>query len=328
MRRRDFIRLLGGAAAAWPIAALAQQTALPVIGFLNSGSAALFADRVRAFRQGLSEAGYVEGRNATIEFRWADGDIEALPALAADLIRRKVNVIVTGGGNAPATAAKAATATLPIVFQIGGDPVEAGLVASLSRPGGNVTGVTVMALDLTQKMLELLHDVVPAAAVVAALVNPANVANVELEAKELESAARALGLELHVLRASNEREFGEVFQKLAELHAGALVIASDAYFSSQAGQLATLTIRHGVPAIYQFREFAAAGGLISYGGSLTEAYRQVGLYVGRILKGEKPAALPVMQPTKFELAINLRTAKALGLSLPPMWLARADEVIE
>ena len=326
MRRRDFITLLGGTAA-WPIAARAQQPVVPVIGFLSSGSAALFADRVRAFRQGLSEAGYIEGRNATVEYRWADGEIDRLPALAADLVRSKVNVIATNGGNAPALAARAATATLPIVFQVGGDPVEYGLAASLSHPGGNMTGVTLFAVELTQKSIELLHDVVPTATVVAALVNPTNVA-AEAEIKELESATRALGLELHVLRARNEREFNAVFEKLAEGHAGGLVIAADAYFSTQAGQLATLTVRHGVPAIYPFREFFVAGGLISYGGSLTEAHRQLGLYVGRILKGEKPADLPVIQPTAFELVINLKTAKALGLTIPDKLLALVDEVIE
>jgi putative ABC transport system substrate-binding protein len=324
--RRQFITLLGGAAG-WPIAARAQQAAQPVIGFLSSGSAALFADRIRAFHQGLGEAGYVEGRNATVEYRWADGEIDRLPALAADLVRRKVNVIATSGGNAPALAANAATATVPIVFEVGGDPVGSGLVASVSHPGGNMTGVTVFAFELTQKTLELFHDVVPTATVVAGLVNPTN-ERAEAEARELVSAARTLGLELHVLRASNEREFGTVFGQLTELRAGGLVIAADVYFSSQAGQLAALAIRHGVPAIYPFREFATAGGLISYGGSLTEAHRQLGRYVGRILKGEKPAGLPIMQSTKFDLLINLRTAKALGLSLPPLWLARADEVIE
>jgi putative ABC transport system substrate-binding protein len=326
MKRRDFLRLIGGAAAAWPLAAPAQQP-LPRIGFLSSGSATLFADRVRAFQGGLGQAGFMEGRNAAIEYRWAEGDLDRLPALAADLVRRNVNVIATSGGIPATLAAKAATTTIPIVFQVGVDPVELGLVASLNRPGANLTGVTVVATELTPKTLELLHDVVPAATIAAALINP-NSPSYELDSKALPAAAQALGLELHILHATNERDFVAVFEQLAKLHAGALVIAADSYFTSQAGQLATLTIRHGVPAIYAFREFVAAGGLLSYGGSNTEAHRQVGLYVGRVLKGEKPADLPIMQPTKFELAINLRTAKALGLTIPPMWLARADEVIE
>jgi putative ABC transport system substrate-binding protein len=327
VRRRDLIRLLGGAAAVWPLTARAQQAALPVVGFLSSASAALFAERVRGFREGLSEAGYVEGRNVIIDYRWADGQIDRLPMLAADLVRRNVGVIATSGGTSAAEAARGATKTIPVVFQVGTDPVAQGLVASLSRPGGNLTGVTTLTLELTPKTLELLHDVVPAATVVAALVNPTDPVG-ERVSRELVAAARALGLEIHVLRTSDERDFRAVFESLAKLHVGGLVIGGDPYFTSQIGQLATLTIRHAVPAIYPFPEFVAAGGLISYGGSIKEAHRQVGVYVGRILRGEKPAALPVVQPTKFELGINLRTAKALGLTIPPMWLARADEVIE
>jgi putative ABC transport system substrate-binding protein len=327
IRRRDFITLLGGATAAWPLATPAQQGALPVIGWLSSGLAALSADRVRAFREGLSETGYVEGRNAAIEFQWADGQIDRLPMLATDLVRRNVSVIATSGGGAAAAAVRAATTTIPIVFQVGVDPVQLGLVASFNRPGGNLTGVTVLGTELGPKTLELLHDMVPAATVVAALVNPTNLVG-ESASKELEVAARTLGLEIHVLRASDERDFGTVFDSLAKLGAGGLVIAGDPYFTSRAEQLAALAIRRAMPAIYPIREFVAAGGLLSYGGSITDAHRQVGRYAGGILKGEKPADLPVMQPTQFDLAINLRTAKALGLSIPPMWLARADEVIE
>jgi putative ABC transport system substrate-binding protein len=326
MRRRDFVTLLGGAMA-WPLVARAQQPAVPVIGFLNSGSPDADRDRVRAFRQGLSETGYVEGRNVTIEYLWADDHNDRLPAMAVDLVHRSVKVIVTGG--TPATlAARAATKTIPIVFVLSTDPVQAGLVASLNRPGGNITGVTGLNVELAPKKLELLHELLPSAASVALLVNPTNTVATEHETRTVQSAARTLGLRLHILNSSTERDFDTVFATLAQLRASALVIAPDAFFISQSEQLGALTVRHAVPAITQFREFAAGGGLMSYGGSFTEAARLVGFYTGRILKGGKPADLPVVQTTKVELIINLKTAKALGLTIPLPLLGRADEVIE
>jgi putative ABC transport system substrate-binding protein len=327
MNRREFITLLGGAAAAWALAARAQQPAMPVIGFLNSSSPDAEGDRVRAYRQGLSEAGYVEGRNLTIEYRWADGHNDRLPSMAADLVRRGVNVIVTGG--TPATlAAKAATATTPIVFILSTDPVEAGLVASLNRPGGNLTGVTGLNVELAPKKLELLHELLPSATILALLVNPTNAVAAKSESQAVQAAARTIGLQLHELHASTERDFDSVFASLVRLRAGALVIGSDLFFTSRSKQLAELTVRHAVPSIYQFREFVTAGGLMSYGGSITDWGHQGGIYTGRILAGAKPAELPVHQATKLELFVNSKTAKALGLDLPATLLARADEVIE
>ena len=327
MRRREFIAFLGSGAATWPFAARAQQTAMPVIGLLGSASPDLWTDRLRAFRRGLSETGYVEDRNVAIEYRWAEGQNDRLPALAADLVRRKVAVISVLGGTVGALAAKAATTTIPIVLFSAGDPVMMGLVASLNRPGGNVTGVSDLSAQLGSKRLELLHELVPTATTIALLVNPTNPL-AETQSKDLQAAARALGLELHILHAGTEREFDTVFATVAQLRAGALVIGVDGFFTDRMEQLAALTVRHAVPTIYINREFAAAGGLISYGGSRADAYRLVGIYTGRILKGEKPADLPVQQATKVELFINFKTAKALGLTVPLSLLGRADEVIE
>jgi ABC-type uncharacterized transport system substrate-binding protein len=326
MKRRKVIALLGGAAAGWPLVVRAQQPAMPVIGVLDGRSADESAPLVAALRRGLNEAGYVEGRNVAIEYHWAHGEYDRLPALAADLVRRQVTVIATSG-NASALAAKTATATIPIVFLTGADPVQAGLVASLSRPGGNLTGVTSLGVELGPKRLELLHELVPAATTIAILVNPAN-RSAEIQVRDIQAAARTLGLELHILHASTEREIDAAFAALTRLRAGALVISPEAFFNSRSEQLAALTVRHAVPAIYTYREFAAAGGLMSYGGSITDSYRQAGVYIGRILKGEKPADLPVQQSAKVELIINMKTAKALGLTVPLALLGRADEVIE
>jgi len=324
MRRREFITLLGGAAAAWPLAARAQQPAMPVIGFLGSAS---LEDRLRAFRQGLRDTGYVEGNNVAIEYRWAEGQNDRLPTLAANLVRIRVTVIATPDTTA-ALAAKAATTTIPIIFFTAANPVEIGLVANLARPGGNLTGVTTLGLEVGPKRLELLHELVPAATTMALLVNPTSLALSERTTRDLQTAARALGLKIHVLHASTEREIDSAFATFAQLQAGGLVIGPDAFFTSRAEELAALALRHRVPAIYQFREFVEAGGLMSYGTDLTDGNRLTGVYTGRILKGEKPADLPVQQSSKAELIINLKTARALGLTVPLALLGRANEVIE
>jgi ABC-type uncharacterized transport system substrate-binding protein len=324
VRRREFIALLGGAAAG-PLSARAQQPALPVIGFLNSASPGALTNLVAAFRHGLKETGYIEGQNVLIEGRWAEGQNDRLPGLADDLLRRQVIVIAAAGG-VSARAAKAATTTVPIVFWIEGDPVEMGLVASLNRPGSNLTGVTTLGAELTAKRLELLREVVPTVTTVAALVDPTTL-TAETLSRDLQSSARALGLQIHLVRASAE-SIDPAFATSLERRAGGIVIGPGPFLSSRSKHLAALALRHGVPAIFQFREFVTAGGLISYGGSVTELYRLAGVYAGRILKGEKPADLPVQQSTKVELMINLKTAKALGLTVPQSVLARADEVIE
>jgi putative tryptophan/tyrosine transport system substrate-binding protein len=328
VKRRAFMTLLGGAAAVWPLMARAQQPAMPVIGFLGSASPDRWAGRMRAFHQGLSETGYAEGRNVVIEYRWAEGQNDRLGPLAAELVGRQVTVIVTPGSTPAALAAKAATTTIPIVFEVASDPVELGLVTSLARPGGNITGVTSLNAEVGPKRLELLHELVPTATVVGLLVNPTNPNLAELTTKNLHAAARSLGLKMHILHASADRDFDTVFATLNQLRAGALVIGTDPFFSSRLEQLATLTARHAVPTVYQFREFTAAGGLMSYGGSLTDTFRAAGVYTGRILKGDKPADLPVQRTTKVELFLNLRTAKVLGLEVPRTLIARADEVIE
>ena len=327
MQRREFITLLGGAAVAWPFVARAQQPAMPVVGFLNAASAKNYARQLSAFVKGLGEAGYVEGQNVAIKYRWAEGHIDRLPAMAADLVHRQVAVIAATSTPA-ALAAKAATTTIPIVFETSGDPIKLGLVASLNRPGGNVTGVTQLTVGLAPKEMEVLHELLPSARVMALLVNPADPALAETATKEMQAAALTLGLELHVLNASAERDFDAVFAKLVEFRAGGLVIGGDALFTSRSEQLAALAARHAVPAAYKGREFAAAGGLLSYGTDITDSYHLAGNYTGRILKGDKPADLPVQQATKIELIINLKTAKALGLNVPNTLIGRADEVIE
>jgi putative tryptophan/tyrosine transport system substrate-binding protein len=330
IERRKFLATLGGAAT-WPLAARAQQPTMPVIGFLSGYPAESFAPETQpyaaAFRQGLSETGYSDGHNVTIEYRWAENQPSRLPVLAAELVRRKVAVIAATGGTASALAAKAATATIPIVFTGGSDPVAIGLVASLNRPGGNVTGVTFLANVLAAKRVELVNDVVPRASLIGLLVNPDN-PNAASETSDMETATRAIGKQSVLLRASTDRQLDAAFTSLVEQRANALAIAGDTFFLSRREQLVALVARYAIPASYPSREFVVAGGLMSYGASITDMYRLAGVYTGRILKGEEPANLPVMQPTKFELTINLKTAKALGLEIPPTLLARADEVIE
>ena len=328
MRRRVFITLLGSAAIVMPLAARAQQKAMPVIGFLSGTSLGPNGANVAAFRQGLSETGYVEGQNLAIEYRWAEGRYELLPALAADLVGRTVDVIVTGGGGQNAVvAAKSATSTIPIVAVMGDDPVATGLVTSLARPGGNLTGVSILVVELMPKRLELLSELVPQARVVALLVNPTN-ENTRRIMRDVQEAARAKGLQLPILKAGTENEIDAAFAALVQQQAGALVVAADPFLSERRDQVAALAARHAVPAIYGVRENVAAGGLISYGASLNGIFRQLGIYAGKILKGAKPADLPVQQPTTFELVINLKTASALGLTVPQSMLMRADELIE
>jgi putative tryptophan/tyrosine transport system substrate-binding protein len=327
LRRRDFISLLGGAATAWPIAARAQQPAVPMIGIIGVTNLRAVAPFMAALRRGLNEVGFIEGQNVAIEFRGAEGHYDRLPGLAADFVRRGVSVLIATGGTPPALAAKATTTSIPIVFVIGGDPVAAGLVASLRRPGGNMTGVTMITVDVAAKRLELLCQTVPSAASIALLVNPSN-PYTETEIKEVRDAARSLRVQVHAVSASSEGDIHSAFASIVELRAAAVWVSADIFLYSRRDQLVALAARHRLPTIYAYREFAAAGGMMSYGASITDMWRLLGTYAGRILKGEKPADLPVMQPTKFELVVNLITAKALGLEVPLPLLGRADEVIE
>jgi putative tryptophan/tyrosine transport system substrate-binding protein len=328
VKRRDFIALLGGAAAAWPLVARAQQPAIPVIGFLSPVSLDTFADRLRGFRQGLVENGYVEGDNVTIVYRWAENQIDRLPDLAAELVRRPVAVITTVGGAGPALAAKQATKTIPILFITAEDPVRAGLVASLARPDGNATGINLFTLELVAKRLELLRELAPATVRVAVLINPANTAFAETTLRDIEPAARALGLQIQVHRASTSDEIDAVFATFVRARPDALFVGNDPFFTARRVQLAIAAARHSIPAAFGSREIAEAGGLMSYGTNIADGWHQLGAYVGRVLKGTKPAELPVVQSSQFELAINTQTARTLGLTVPPQLLARADEVIE
>jgi putative tryptophan/tyrosine transport system substrate-binding protein len=328
MRRREFILALGSAAAAWPLAARGQQPAMPAIGFLSSRSSGETREFVAAFRQGLSDTGFVDGRNVAIEYRWADGHYDRLPALAADLVSRQLAVIVTSGGPVAALAAKGATASIPIVFAGGSDPVAIGLVASLNRPSGNVTGVLNVAAELTAKRLEILHELMPAGTESIAMLRNPSFSEAESQVKELEAAARAFKLRFHLANARDEREAADALSALSQHRPGGLLVANDPTFASRREHLAALVARLGIPAIYAQRQYAEAGGLMSYGANFADLYRQTDGYAGRILKGDKPGDLPVMRPTRFELVINLKTAKALGLEIPATLIARADEVIE
>jgi ABC-type uncharacterized transport system substrate-binding protein len=327
MRRREFISMIGGAAAAWPLAARAQQAAMPVIGFLSFRSPGEAASVEAAFRQGLREQGYVEGQNLHIAFRWAEGHYDRLPALAANLAEIRVAVIVTAGGPAAGLAAKAVTSTTAIVFNTGEDPVKLGLVASLNRPGGNVTGVSMFLNEMETKRLALLYELMPSAALIGVLINPES-PSIETQQNDVHAAARTLRQQIHIVKASNDREIDAAFATLAQRKVTAVLVCSNAYFISRRNQIVALAAQHGLPAIYDQREFAVAGGLMSYGTNIADAYRLMGVYAGRILKGEKAADLPVQQSTKFEFVINLKTAKALRLEIPPALSARADEVIE
>jgi len=326
VRRRHFITLVGGAAAGWPLAARAQQAAMPVIGFLHGASSEGYKPMVASFNQGLKEAGYVDGQNVAIEFRWAEGHFDRLPAMAADLVRRQVAVIVAGGTPA-AFAAKAATSIIPTVILVGSDPVQLGFVGSLNRPEGNVTGLAILTVELEAKKLELLHELLPAATAIALLVNPANVLS-QSETKDVEDAARSLGVRLHILNASTESQIDAAFAGLAELRAAALMVSVDTFLNNSRGQIVALAARYAVPTVYGVRDFVNAGGLMSYGTDLVDVYRQQGIYAGKILKGAKPTDLPIQQVTRVALIINLKTAKTLGLTFPTTLLGRADEVIE
>jgi putative tryptophan/tyrosine transport system substrate-binding protein len=325
MKRREFITLVGGAAVGWPLAAGAQQPAMPVIGVLSSASPDLVPDRLRAFRQGLGEIGYIEGRNVALEMRWADR-YDQLPGLAAELVRRKVSLIAALGNQPLALAAKGATSTIPIVFSMGADPLQGGLVASFSRPGGNITGITQLAGELISKRMQLLHELVPDARVIGALANPDNLNEATITSEQ--EAAGSLGMSIEIVKARAEADFDAAFESLGQLRVAALDVLPDTLFSSRPAPLAALAARHALPAVFYAKEFAKAGGLMSYGSDIPDSYRQVGVYAGRILKGEKPADLPVIQASKFELVLNLKTAKALGLRFPANLLAIADEVIE
>jgi ABC-type uncharacterized transport system substrate-binding protein len=327
LRRRDFITLVGGAAVAWPLKARAQNPAMPVIGFLSGSSLASLSSQIAAFHQGLKETGYVDGRNVATEYRWAEEHYDRLPALATELVGRRVAVIAATGGIASGLAAKAATSTIPIVFNTGGDPVQQGLVASLNRPGGNATGVTFLGNTLLAKQFEVLHELVPNAALFAVLMNSAN-PNFEFDVRSLQTAADALGQKLLVVKASSESDIGAGFATMVQQKVGGLAVISDPFLISQREQLVALAARHALPAIYALREYTVAGGLMSYGASLSAAYRQVGVYVGRILNGDRPTDLPVQQSTKIEFVINLKTVKSLGLNVPLPLLGRTDEVIE
>jgi putative tryptophan/tyrosine transport system substrate-binding protein len=328
MNRREFITLLGGAAAAWPLAARAQQRALPLIGLLSSRSPAVDASLITLIRQGLNETGFVEGQNVTLDYRWAEGQYDRLAGLAADLARQQVAIIVTIGGDAPALAAKAGTATIPIVFATGSDPVRTGLVANLHRPDGNITGVSTFLAETEPKRLELLRELQPHASTMAVLVNPGSIPRAEFQLNDIQAAARSIGQDINILKASTIRDIDAAFARLVQMRADALLVATDAFFFTRAPQLVVLAARHAIPTVYFRREFATAGGLMSYAANSNESYRLLGVYAARILKGEKPGDLPIQRSTKFELVINVSTARALGLEIPPTLLARADEVIE